>query len=171
MIINVSEILKNYGGKIAVDGMIECEDAEFLGEHFAFIKPLSVKGSIVNNGKALELNADVSASVKTRCARCGCEIEVPIEFHADEAFQQGDNISEDEDITSFEGNEIVLDGVILNAFFMNIPTKHLCREDCKGLCPHCGKNLNEGACECSEEKDIDPRWAALAQIKNNMPDE
>jgi uncharacterized protein len=171
MIINVSEILKNYGEKIAVDGVIERENAEFLGERFVFIKPLTVKGIIINNGKTLKLNADVSAVVKTRCARCGCDIELPVEFCADEAFGQGGAVSEDEDITSFEGNEIIPDDIILNAFFMNIPTKSLCDENCKGLCLICGKNLNDGACGCEAEQDIDPRWAALAKIKNNMPDE
>ena len=44
-----------------------------------------------------------------------------------------------------------------------LPTKHLCREDCRGLCPHCGKNLNEGLCGCREDK-VDPRLAVLAQL-------
>ena len=44
-----------------------------------------------------------------------------------------------------------------------LPTKHLCREDCRGLCPRCGKNLNEGLCGCREDK-VDPRLAVLAQL-------
>ena len=46
-----------------------------------------------------------------------------------------------------------------------IPMKKLCKEDCRGLCPNCGKNLNEGECNCSIEK-IDPRWEPLLKIKN-----
>ena len=50
--------------------------------------------------------------------------------------------------------------------YMDLPTKHLCSEDCKGMCEKCGKNLNEGDCSC-ENIDIDPRWSTLLDIMNN----
>ena len=46
-----------------------------------------------------------------------------------------------------------------------VPMKNLCSEDCKGLCPKCGKNLNEGLCNCNEE-NIDPRWETIQKLKS-----
>ena len=50
-----------------------------------------------------------------------------------------------------------LDEILTTAFVLNMDSKLLCRPDCKGICPRCGKNLNEGACSCRPE--IDPRLA------------
>ena len=55
-----------------------------------------------------------------------------------------------------------LDEVVVTDLLLALPTKHLCREDCRGLCPHCGKNLNEGECGC--RPDVDPRLAVLEQL-------
>jgi len=48
-----------------------------------------------------------------------------------------------------------------------LPLKAICREDCKGLCPHCGKNLNQEQCNCAEPME-DPRWSALKEIKDKL---
>ena len=58
-------------------------------------------------------------------------------------------------------NELVYSEVIVS-----LPMKHLCKDDCKGICVKCGKNLNEGRCDCPE-KEIDPRLSALAELLNN----
>ena len=58
---------------------------------------------------------------------------------------------------------IDIDDIVANNFLMNVEGKYLCSEDCKGLCQHCGADLNEGDCGCSQE-NIDPRWAALVDI-------
>jgi uncharacterized protein len=48
-----------------------------------------------------------------------------------------------------------------------LPLKITCREDCKGLCPHCGKNLNQEACSCNVPRE-DPRWAALKEVRTRL---
>jgi len=75
----------------------------------------------------------------------------------------------DGDVILFTGNEIELDEIVLNSFLMNAEGKYLCRESCKGICPKCGQDLNEGECSCKE--DIDPRWEGLLQMMKNDPDE
>ena len=60
---------------------------------------------------------------------------------------------------SFESRPLVVEQVELS-----LPMKPLCREDCQGLCPQCGQDLNEGRCGCVRER-VDPRWAALAMLK------
>jgi len=170
MVINVSEILKVYGAKVNVDGDISLPETAFLGEDFVFTTPMHVVGNIVNNGKALELNADCSGSMKVHCARCTKEIEEKIEFSVNELLMKddGEDVG-DEDIVLFEGYSIDITDIVINHFLMNVSGKYLCDDDCKGLCPVCGRNLNEGECGC-DNTVIDPRWAGLADIMNKSID-
>ena len=55
--------------------------------------------------------------------------------------------------------------MVTEAFVLAMDTKNLCSDDCKGLCPKCGADLNQGPCSCRPETD--PRWAALSQLLNN----
>lgn len=69
---------------------------------------------------------------------------------------------EDEDIVLLENGEVDVGDLAYTAFLLAMDTKHLCSEDCKGLCPGCGVNLNREPCRC--KKQVDPRWAALEQL-------
>lgn len=169
MTVNVSGILKVYGEKIDIDTAINLENTDFLGERYIFSEPVKVKGIVSNNGQALELNATASGVMKTFCARCCKELSVNVEFPVEEVLAQDDGtVSELDDVVVFSGNEIDLDDIVLNNFLMNVQGKYLCKEDCKGLCLKCGKDLNEGDCAC--EEDIDPRWAQLAEIMKKSTD-
>ena len=165
MVINISEILKVYGGEINVDGDVSLSDINFLGEDFVFETPMHIAGNIVNNGKALELNAVCTGTVQVHCARCMKELNREVSFKIREFFVQsdGENDDDDEDVVFFEGYTIDVADIVVNHFLMNVSGKYLCSEDCRGLCPKCGADLNLGDCGC-ETDDIDPRWAKLADI-------
>lgn len=162
MIIDVSGILKEFGGKINIDG-----DADVNGEDIVFDGPVKIKGCIYNNGQSLTLEAKGAGVLKTQCARCLKDIAVNVEFPVNENFVQdnGDAVSEDEDVILFEGYTISLDDIVLNSFLLNTSMKYLCKEDCKGLCQNCGTDLNEGECGCNHDI-IDPRWSGLADMLN-----
>lgn len=164
MILDVSSILKETGGRIDINSEINFEDVDFQGESFHFTSPLTAFGKIYNNGKSLRLTLKVSGKMNVHCARCLKEFETDVDFDVAEDFMQEDSAAtEDEDIILFSGTEIELIEVVSNSFFMNVSGKYLCSEDCKGLCPKCGKDLNEGDCGC-EDDDIDPRWEGLKAI-------
>lgn len=166
MTIDVSSILKEIGGRIDIDGAVNMPDTEFLGEYH-FIEPLSVKGSVSNNGKSLILRAVAEGHMTTNCARCMTEITVPVRFEIDENLARDDGeVSEDEDIILFHDTSVEIDDIVFDNFLMNTTGKYLCKEDCKGLCVECGQNLNEGECGCSKE-NIDPRWSGLLDIMKN----
>lgn len=171
MIINVAGIIKELGGKLEVSGAVSFEATDFLGEEFVFSKPLDIKGTISNNGESLVLKAQAEGMVDVHCARCLKPLTVKINFPVEETFLQGDGeVSEDEDVILFSGNEIAIDDVVMNHFLMNAAGKYLCKEDCKGLCAECGADLNEGDCDCNKDV-IDPRWAALKEIMDRNDDE
>ena len=166
MTIDVSAILKEIGGRIDVDGFVTLSDTDFLGETYRFNAPVKVKGHISNNGKSLILKALCTGQMDTQCARCMKDITVPVEFEIDENLvRKGDEVSEDDDVIVFEDTGIDIDDIAANSFLMNIEGKYLCQEDCKGLCPQCGADLNKGECGC-QEKAVDPRWSALVDIMN-----
>lgn len=163
MIIDVSSILKETGGKIDIDTKLDFKDIDFLGENFHFEAPLNVFGKIYNNGKSLRLDVTVSGEANVHCARCMSPMTTVFEFLVTEDFMQDDGEAVDEDIILFSGTKIDLSDIVQNGFFMNMSGKYLCSEDCKGLCSKCGKNLNLGDCGC-EDDDIDPRWEVLRNL-------
>jgi uncharacterized protein len=66
-----------------------------------------------------------------------------------------------------EGEILETDPILIEQLQLNVPMKPLCRDDCKGLCPDCGADLNAGACSCAETR-VDPRWASLAALKSRL---
>ena len=110
------------------------------------------------------MNANVTGSMPTECSRCLKDIEVDVDFDIDELLARIEEGEEpDEDIIPFEGYEVDIDSIVADSFRLNIMGSYLCDEDCKGLCLTCGKDLNEGPCDCVDDY-IDPRWQALADI-------
>jgi uncharacterized protein len=71
------------------------------------------------------------------------------------------------EIGYYQGDGILLEDVLREQVLLALPLKVTCREDCKGLCVHCGKNLNEGPCPCSPAIE-DPRWTALREIRGKL---
>lgn len=167
MVIDVSSVLKESGGEISLDCEINLPDTEFNGSTYHFCEPVKVSGRITNNGTTLILRAECDGVLSTQCVRCLKDIDVPVHFNVTETLMKGEKVSEEyEDVIVFEGTTISLDEIIENNFIMNISAQYLCSEDCKGLCPKCGADLNEGGCNCTDD-EIDPRWAALKEIMDN----
>lgn len=165
MTIDISPILKEIGEKIDIDGSVKLADTDFLGEYH-FKEPLLIKGNISNNGKSFTLKAMAEGSMITNCARCMKEITVPVKFRITEDIAKGNSEDYGDDTVIISDNTFEIDDIVRDNFLVNIEGKYLCKEDCKGLCPTCGKDLNEGDCDCQKES-IDPRWSALLDIMNN----
>lgn len=127
-----------------------------------FSTPPEAEGEIKNTAGVLDLSATIRAEARCVCDRCGTafrrdtimELHVPLAADLEDA----DNF----DGFALEGDGIDVSDVLETCFILNAESKCLCRPDCKGLCPVCGKNLNEGACACA--KPMDPRFAVLGQL-------
>ena len=76
---------------------------------------------------------------------------------------------ESDEIILLEGDELPLGDLVRETFVLEMDTKHLCSEECKGICAKCGADLNQGPCSC--KSDIDPRLAALAQLLDDKKPE
>ena len=110
---------------------------------------VAVVGRLKNTGKTFMLDAQADCRLKTACSRCLRPVDIELSFHINENFVDEDEASEDD--IGFTDNEIDIFPAVQRNLFLNIPMKPLCGLDCAGLCPKCGKNLNEGDCDCEEE--------------------
>lgn len=135
---------------------------------------VDVKGELKKNVAKTDVHGTITAPLEIDCTRCLTPVrqKLEIKFQADfvdkELFPQSkethlENTDLDTDV--LDGNELDLTLITREQILLNLPEHVLCREDCKGICPTCGKDLNEGDCKCGED-EIDPRWAALRDLKS-----
>ncbi len=166
MDINIASI-KNYEGKsVPIDCAIALEGRP--GDDFKIIGPVSVKGLIRNFGGTIELSAKGGAKLEMICDRCAGEFTEDVVFDISESFKENERFergseNENPDIIYFSGDSIDLDEYVYSNLVVSLPGKHLCRDDCKGLCPMCGADLNNGECGC-DTRPIDPRFDILDTI-------
>lgn len=162
MIVNVSKIIK------IPDSTMELsfeEKIDFIGSSsgkIKLLKPINFTGTLVNDGKVLYLNGSLSTVLELYCDRCTKPVETSLSINIEEQFSS-ESIDEEEIHTINSGSEIDLTPILIDAILLNIPMKTVCDTQCKGLCPQCGQNLNEGMCDCSEH-DVDPRFAVLKTL-------
>ena len=163
---DVSKIVKTDGASLKIDVEIPFEKIEFNGQEFSFTSPARVDGVIKNNGGNLYLEADVYVEFIAYCARCLKQLHQKFEFSVDECFTNGE-IDGDSSMLPIVSNTVDLKSAVEDNFCTSVPFVFLCKEDCKGLCHICGKDLNEGECDC-DNGEIDPRLAGLkAFLKND----
>lgn len=162
MILDLRKAFITNGYSSPVEYKLDLSDVDYAG-----VKPLrtpvSVNGEIANNAGVVTLSIHYSVCYEAPCDRCGVESRncfgVDITHILATKIENEDN----DDIVLVPDMELDLDELCRNDVLLHIPMKHLCREDCKGICVGCGKNLNEGECGC-EKKEIDPRLQALADL-------
>lgn len=167
MDINIASI-KNYEGKsIPIDCELAIPGRE--GDDFEVVGPIKVNGVIRNFGGTIELEAKGLAVLKFVCDRCAEEYSRDISFDIDEDFKENERFSDAEsnienpDIIYFSGDTLNLDEYVYSSLVISLPGKHLCSDDCKGLCPLCGVNLNHSSCSCNTEV-TDPRFDILDSL-------
>lgn len=143
--------------------------------------PVHIEGRATSTGDGVLVQGHVTVPVTMVCSRClsPYPLEVEADFQeefvprtrprvpgeAEEANPEGrDAVADDEDeVEFFDNNRIDLGPLIREQLVMALPMKSLCRDDCRGLCPVCGQNLNLGTCDCQVD-ETDPRLAVLRDL-------
>jgi len=131
-----------------------------------------VTGKVRLAGNEVFVNGHIDARAQIECDRCLQPVESPInadfalEYITGSEYETGAAVElteADMSVSVFDGNTIDVDEIVKEQVLLAVPTRMLCREDCKGICPECGTDRNTGACSCVD-KEIDPRWAALKNL-------
>ncbi len=165
MLIDVRPILHAPGSGTKFQFELDLSDMEF-GGRTPISRPVIVEGEVRNRAEVLQLSLTARTTLDAVCDRCGKEFlqekEVPYDCILAEELQNEDGDSE---IVLLEDGQVDAGELAREAFILGMDTKTLCSEDCKGLCPRCGADLNEGPCSC--KKEVDPRLAALAKLLEN----
>lgn len=148
----IDDRLSGAGDTLPLAGHLDVTGYE-LGDHeFSLPGGLDYDLVLTNAGEGILATGLVRAHVVGTCDRClePAELDVAAEVDGYYLFEEPERLSDDEDEADFElvapDNTIDLSGALLSALVMDTPFVVLCREDCAGLCPVCGANLNEGDC-------------------------
>jgi uncharacterized protein len=148
-------------GTVPFDCESDLSDLQFISIS-QFLSPLRAVGKVTNSAGVLTLTGKASVKLLCVCDRCGGEFETDMEIPLYAVLSEEIQDKENSDIYMLQGGYADLDEIIITAFVFSLESKTLCREDCKGICPSCGKNLNEGPCNCKHEPDS--RLAVLKQL-------
>ena len=128
-----------------------------------FCAPVKVRARLQSFAGSVLVEAELDFSVTMPCDRC-CDL-VTREFSPRFSHTVVRELvsGEDEDLIVVPEERLDLDGLLTEDILLDMPSKFLCKPDCKGLCPVCGKNRNREDCSCQRQEG-DPRLAALRQL-------
>jgi uncharacterized protein len=141
--------------------------AELIREHHGHKKEI----------EDIRIAGDFSARLELSCARCLDPITREVDRNFDLLYRpQGADAGRDEltvtqaeaDIGYYTGDGLLLEDVLREQILLAVPIKAVCNDNCRGLCPHCGRNLNQESCDC-EDVHPDPRWSELEKLKGKLP--
>lgn len=165
MLLGLSKIIDCPGQSIPFTTSIDLSDLQY-GESYPVSEPVNASGVVRNTAGVLVMTGEISTTIHGVCDRCAGEFQRDVEFPIDVVLvtELSNEDNEDEWVFPLEGDCADLEEIVRTVFVLNFDSKLLCKEDCKGLCCKCGKNLNEGPCNC--RKELDPRFAALQQLLN-----
>ena len=152
--------------------VIDSEDIGSFLYGVGFPSPMKVRGDITNTAGYMRMTLDATLLYQAECARCLTPVSGEFTFSLEKTVATRellDGIEEDklDDYAIIEDGFLDIDQQILDQLEMEFPSRFLCSDNCKGLCQRCGKNLNEGSCDCGKG-EIDPRLAPLQKILEEM---
>lgn len=162
MLLQCRSLFMGEVNRLPIDTELDFSQVEFQGMH-PFSEPVRVVGEITVRAGVVQLAAHATFVFHGRCDRCLSSFErtydVPLEHTLVATLEDEEN----DDYILLDQYQLDLADLTMADILLELPYKNLCREDCQGLCPMCGKNLNEGLCGCTR-KSVDPRLAVLGQL-------
>ena len=145
------------------------------GDSFSIVAPIELAFDICKDKDQFRLAGTVGTTLELPCSRCLEAFTWPVNASFDLRYQprisnvgEGEREVEEDDLSTafYENDEIDLGQLMREQFYLSLPMKPLCLDDCQGLCPQCGTNLNRGTCSCEPTWE-DPRFAPLRALKED----
>ena len=138
-------------------GTFDLPEFDANPDTYRFARPLDWSVTVSNTGDALVVDGHVKGVGTTACARCLDDFDLDIDGHVEGYFllpeaEEPEDRDEDDYERLSEDHVIDLTPLLQAAILVDVPLVPLCREDCKGLCPDCGANLNRETCDCAEKR-------------------
>ena len=158
-------------GPVETRGDLPATDGLFAGLNFALDGPVRVTGRLQPAGEGrFYWHARVAARLSETCRRCLEPVKVPVEAEIEALFTQDPDTLDDPDSypLAADATEVDVTAAVREELILAAPQYVVCRDDCRGLCPSCGHDLNAGPCGCAPATDL--RWKALAALKGKLRD-
>lgn len=153
--------------RLQIEGSMPGDHAALAGAGFRLVAPLEVHLEVQHAMKDVVVLGRLEGEAEVACRRCLVPVRAPIDQEVTLLFREGVSPveAEAEEIYTLpeRGNELDLTAAIREHLLLAVPEFLECQDACKGLCPHCGVNLNETTCSC-ERTPADDRWAKLKQL-------
>ena len=172
MIIDLKPLLSGRLSKIEFSYELDIEDENnplIPPDDVSFAPPVKVFGSVTDNAGYMTLSAVAELDYRTHCARCLEDIsgKFILNFNRTVATSGTLQNENNDDFVIVKSGMLDIDRQLVEDLLLEFPSRFLCKEECAGLCPKCGKNLNFGPCDCPKKKEIDPRLAILQKLLEN----
>jgi uncharacterized protein len=151
---------------VETSATVSPDDPLFQGLDVTLSEPLRITGQLSSAGPdSYFWRGALATTVSGTCRRCLAAASEHVEVPVNILFTEDDQ-ADDPSVYVIPPHSTTLDlsDAVREEFILGVPGYVLCREDCAGLCPHCGKDLNEGPHDCAA-KPADPRWEALEALK------
>ncbi len=163
MLLGLSKVMETPGAGLPFSASIDLSDLCY-GISYPVSEPVLAEGTVRNTAGVLVMTGSIRTTLHGTCDRCARAFQREIDFPIDVVLtpELANEEDEDERVFPLENGSADLDDIVRTIFVLSLDSKLLCKPDCKGICPRCGKNLNDGVCGC--QKEIDPRFAALKQL-------
>ena len=163
MLLGLNKIIDSPGASVPFSTSVDLSDLCY-GISYPVTEPVLASGQVRNTAGVLVMTGSIETTIHGTCDRCASDFDREVNFPIDVVLvtELSNEENEDEWVFPLEGDSADLDDIVRTVFVLNLDSKLLCKEDCKGLCHRCGKNLNDGPCSC--QKELDPRFAALKQL-------
>lgn len=163
MLFGLSQIMESPGASVSFSVSIDLSDLCY-GTSYPVSEPVLASGTVRNTAGVLVMKGELSTCIHGVCDRCASEfarnVNIPMDVVLVRELANEEN--EDEWVFPLVDDSADMDDIVRTVFVLNMDSKLLCKDDCKGMCCRCGHNLNNGPCSC--ERELDPRFAALRQL-------
>ena len=164
--INVAEIKKRLVGSKTFAYELTSDELDITDTDLKVTAPIQLEGVVENAGDVILLKADVKTEIERTCGRCLKVFTEPLATQVVEKFYPAGAENIENDAFIYESDLLDITEPVRESLLLAVPLQSLCREDCRGLCPVCGADRNEGDCGC-DATTVDPRLAALKQFIKN----
>ena len=168
MLIDLSEILSLEGKTQVHEAPVSMDSFQSKLGSFPVMKKEPISLTITNTGKkVLKIEAKGSITVSIPCDKClkdvPTEFDIDFEQEIDMQASKEDRIKDLDEINYVTGCSLDVEQLVHNEILIHWPLRVLCKDNCRGICPVCGMNLNEGSCDCDQSVP-DPRMAVISDI-------
>lgn len=162
MLLDITHIFENEGETLPFAFGLDLSDVQINGV-FPFSEPVPMRGKVQNVAQTVFLTAEAAFDLKVPCDRCAEEYEQQHRYTFSHPLAMQLRQEEQDEYLLVPDGQLDLAALLHADVLLALPSKYLCKDDCKGLCPVCGTNFNNGSCRCNQ-RQTDPRFEVLRQL-------